>query len=69
MRAFYGGPDYLRLDGQRVLEWSDIFLPQIKKIVGPLLLEPASFELDASEATDLVVLKARDMRIGCRVRR
>ena len=45
------------------------FLPVIKAIVGPLLLEPSSFELDTREATDLLVLLARDMRIACRVRR
>lgn len=50
-------------------EWSDIYLPQIRQIVGPLLLTPAPLELDVTEATDLVILQARDMRIGCRVRR
>lgn len=47
---------------------SDAYLPAIKNIVGPLLLEPASFELDTKEATDLIVFKARDMRIAARVR-
>ena len=50
-------------------DWQMKFLPAIKNIVGPHLLEPASFELDAKEATDLLVLTARDMRIGCRIRR
>lgn len=50
-------------------EWSDRFLPQVKGIIGPLLLEPAEFEQDAMEATDLIVLHARDMRIGVRIRR
>lgn len=49
--------------------WSDRFIPQIKTIVGPLLLEPANFIRDATEATDLIVLTARDMRIAARVRR
>lgn len=49
-------------------QWSDQFIPAIKNIVGPLLLEPASFELDAKQATDLIVLKAKDMRIAARVR-
>lgn len=50
-------------------QWSDRFIPQIKRIVGPFLLEPASFELDAKQATDLIVLNARDLRIAARVRR
>lgn len=49
--------------------WSDAYLPQIRQIVGPLLLEPAPIEMDQQEATDLKILKARDMRIACRVRR
>lgn len=49
--------------------WSDQMLAQIKQIVGPFLLEPATFELDTKEATDLFILKARDMRIAARVRR
>lgn len=50
-------------------QWSDLMIPQIKQIVGPFLLEPASFELDAKQATDLMVFSARDMRIAARVRR
>ena len=50
-------------------EWSDRFLSHVYKIVGPLLMEPASFELDAKQSTDLIVIKARDMRIGVRIRR
>lgn len=50
-------------------QWQMKFLPAIRFIVGPLLLEPAPFEIDVKEATDMLVLRARDMRIGCRVRR
>lgn len=50
-------------------QWSDVMIPQIKQIVGPFLLEPASFELDAKQATDLMVFSARDMRVAARVRR
>lgn len=50
-------------------EWSDTLIDQVKRIVGPQLLMPAQFELDANEATDLLVLRARDMRIAARVRR
>lgn len=49
--------------------WSDRMLPQIKRIVGPHLLEASEFELDAKQATDLIVLNARDMRVAARVRR
>lgn len=49
--------------------WSDRYIPEIKRIVGPLLLEPSSFDVDTKEATDLIVLTARDMRIAARVRR
>lgn len=53
---------------QKQRAWAEQFMPQVKRIVGPLLLEPANFELDTSEATDLIVMRARDMRIGVRVR-
>lgn len=49
--------------------WSDAFIPAIKKIVGPLLLEESSFEVDTQQAADLVILNARDKTIACRVRR
>lgn len=50
-------------------QWSDQFIPSIRSIVGPYLLEPAPFEVDTKQATDLVVLRARDHMIACRVRR
>lgn len=49
--------------------WSDHFIPAIKQIVGPLLVVPATFELDTQEATDLIVLTARDLKIAVRIRR
>lgn len=49
--------------------WSDRFIPAVKTIVGPRLLEPSNFEVDTKEATDLIILIARDMRIGARMRR
>lgn len=49
--------------------WSDRYLPEICKIVGPLLLKPAPLELDMKEATDLILLTAKDIRIACRIRR
>lgn len=50
-------------------QWSDRFIPTIKRIVGPLLLTASEFDLDVSEATDLIVFNARDMRIAARIRR
>jgi hypothetical protein len=50
-------------------EWSDTYIPHIAAIVGPRLLVPAPFEVDAKQATDLIVLRARDMTIAARVRR
>jgi hypothetical protein len=49
--------------------WSDRYIGAIRQIVGPLLLEPASFEVDTKQATDLVVLRARDHMIAARIRR
>ena len=49
--------------------WSDAFIPAIKNIVGPLLLEESSFEVDTQQAADLIVLNAKDKTIACRVRR
>lgn len=59
----------MRADVQVDFDWQMRFLPTIRNIVGPLLLEPAPPELDMSEATDMLVLRARDMRIACRIRR
>jgi hypothetical protein len=49
--------------------WSDAFIPAIKKIVGPHLLEPSTLEVDTKQATDLVVLTGRNLTIAARVRR
>ena len=49
--------------------WSDRFLPHIKQIVGGYLLEAAPDPIDWHQATDLLMLDARDMRIAARVRR
>ena len=50
-------------------KWSDAFIPAIKQVVGPLLLEESSFEVDTQQAADWVVMNARDKTIACRVRR
>lgn len=49
--------------------WADAYMPAVRQIVGPLLLVDAPLERDQREATDLIVLRARDMTIGVRVRR
>lgn len=49
--------------------WSDAYIPALRNVVGPLLLDEAPLERDMRQATDLIVLTARDMRIACRVRR
>lgn len=59
------------LDGRgysRDRAWSDKYVPEIMEIVGPRLLSIADFYRDASEATDLIVFKACDMRIAARMR-
>lgn len=48
--------------------WAEQFMPEVKRIVGPLLLESAPFEIDVKEATDLIVMRAKDLRIGVRMR-
>jgi hypothetical protein len=50
-------------------EWSDQYIPEVKRLVGPHLLEPSPFVLDAERATDLIVLSARNLDIACRIRR
>lgn len=49
--------------------WSDQFIPHMRMIIGPHLLVPSSVEVDTKQAADLVVFRARDMTIACRVRR
>lgn len=49
--------------------WSDKFLPHVKQIVGPHLLEVTPDHIDQQQAADLMVLTARDLRIAVRVRR
>lgn len=49
--------------------WSDRFISEIKRIVGPYLLEESSFEVDTQQASDLIVMKANGVTVACRVRR
>lgn len=49
--------------------WSDRFIPTMKKIIGPHLLESSPFEIDTQQAADLVVMRAKNLTVACRVRR
>lgn len=49
-------------------EWSDRFIPHIKEIVGPQLLETASTFEDVHHVTDFCVLGMESKRVACRVR-
>lgn len=50
-------------------EWSDQFLPEIKKILGLYLIDEPPIEEDQKRNTDLIVLKLDAVRVGCRIRR
>lgn len=54
---------------RRQRRWSDQFIPAIKRIVGPCLLEESSFEVDTQQAADLVVVTAKNLTIAARIRR
>ncbi|SHJ24597.1 hypothetical protein [Wenxinia saemankumensis] len=49
--------------------WSDQFLPEIRRAIGGHLLSVAADPFDWHEATDLMMLEAKDLRIAARVRR
>lgn len=50
-------------------KWSDVFLPQIKAIIGQtFIVEPPATE-DQEHNTDLIVLKMDPIRVACRIRR
>jgi hypothetical protein len=49
--------------------WSDRFLPEIKRILGEILLSEPPIEEDQMRCTDLIVLKMDAVRIACRVRK
>jgi hypothetical protein len=49
-------------------KWSDRYLPAIKRALAPYVLREASLDDDQQRNTDLVVLRADSLRIGCRVR-
>ncbi|MEL7178511.1 MAG: hypothetical protein AAFN63_01655 [Pseudomonadota bacterium] len=49
--------------------WSDQFLPEVKRQIGAHLLKVAPDDIDRREATDLMMLDARDTRVAVRIRR
>ena len=53
--------------------WSDRFIPELVDIVRQNLpvqiIRPGTFQEDAMEASDLVVLRFDSLRVACRVRR
>lgn len=49
--------------------WSDQHMRDAKDIIGPLLIEDSSFEVDTKKATDLVLFEAKPQMIACRLRR
>jgi hypothetical protein len=49
--------------------FTDIFLPEIKAILGQQLIGSAPIEDDRQRNTDLIVLKMDSVRIACRLRR
>ena len=54
------------MDYVKQREWSDQFLPQIKKILAPYTIETADFDTDTYCATDLI---ANPKHIAVRMRR
>lgn len=49
--------------------YSDLFLEEIKAILGRVFIGTAPFEKDVSENTDLLVLKALGGTFACRIRK
>lgn len=50
-------------------DWSDCLIPHLKLIVADLLIAPAPDAEDMLRNTDLIVIRASERRIACRVRR
>jgi hypothetical protein len=49
--------------------FTERFVPDVCRIVGPHMLVPSGLEVDRREATDLVVIVGRNLAIGVRIRR
>ncbi len=59
----------LRTDYQTDRLWSDAHIEQVKRLVGPYLLEESPFEIDTAQATDLLILQNKSIKVACRLRR
>jgi len=49
--------EYRLLNYNENRSWSDVLMPLVKKLIGPYMLDTASFEDDTQRATDLTVKK------------
>lgn len=63
----------MRADVRRDFEWQRPFIPVVAELVGcelgPYLFREAGAHEDMHENSDLIILQARDIRVGCRVRK
>ena len=59
----------LQTDYQVDRVWSDAHIEQVKKLIGPYLLEVSPFKVDTEQASDLVVLQNKSIKVACRLRR
>ena len=50
-------------------QWSDKFIPEIKRILCDFFIDVAPMEKDCTEATDLIVMQTTGASIACRVRK
>ena len=50
-------------------KFSDRKLPEVQRIIAPYLFQAAPFFEDTQQATDLMILTAKDKRIAVRIRR
>ena len=58
-----------RMNWHEDKRWSDIFMPEIKAILGMQLLGEAPYEEDALRVTDLIVLCMLPVRVAVRMRK
>jgi hypothetical protein len=59
----------MRSDVQRDFDWGRQYIGGIKRVLSNYTFDEAPEEFDTGEATDLMILKARDIRIACRMRK
>ena len=56
-------------DWQQNKQWSDRFLPEIKRILGEHLIAEPPVEEDMEHNSDLMTLRLDTVRVSCRVRK